>query len=86
MPRDFYFTIRRNIGLGMYDDREYLNHTYDPLWSTRPLLHIFLRKDASIAVPTGALTLDEATLPTRARSVAVSYMPKKLVSMVYVST
>ena len=29
-----------------------------------------------IAVPTGAMTLDEATLPTRARSTAVRYIKK----------
>jgi len=86
MSRDRYFTIRRNIGLDMYEHKEYLNSTYDPIYSTRPLLENFLKKSSKIAVPTGALTLDEATLPTRARNLAVSYMPKNLVSMGYVST
>ena len=37
----------------------------------------FLNYDSEIAVPTGAMTLDEATLPTKSRNRAVSYMPSK---------
>jgi len=40
-------------------------------------MEIFLENAVKIAVPIGAMTLDEATLPTRARNTAVSYLPSK---------
>jgi len=41
MGRDRFYTIRRNIGLGMYERKNDLNPSYDPLWSTRPLNALF---------------------------------------------
>jgi hypothetical protein len=38
----------------------------DPLWACRSLLHQFIRKSASLAVPIRVPTLDENSFPTKA--------------------
>jgi len=69
--------VRRYVGLHTYGDQSIVLPGIDPLWSTRPLMKNFLNTATSIAVPIGAMTLDEATLPSRAKNRAISYIPSK---------
>jgi len=77
LPRDRYFEILTHLGLHNYDTDSVVCKDDDPLWSVRTLLGNFLSHAANIAVPVGPMTLDEATLPTKARTHAVSYIPMK---------
>ncbi|GMF68114.1 unnamed protein product [Phytophthora fragariaefolia] len=49
----------------------------DPLWHSRRLLGQIQAKFGAIAVPIGAVSLDENTARTKARSSAKTYMPSK---------
>lgn len=49
----------------------------DPLWHSRRLMAQIQHKFASIAVPVGAVSLDENTVQTKARSAAKTFMPSK---------
>ncbi|KAE9041166.1 hypothetical protein PR003_g12877 [Phytophthora rubi] len=49
----------------------------DPLWHSRRLMSQIKQKFASIAVPIGAVSLDENTVRTKARSAAKTYLPSK---------
>ncbi|OWZ04679.1 hypothetical protein PHMEG_00023377 [Phytophthora megakarya] len=49
----------------------------DPLWHSRRLMAQIQQKFAAIAVPVGAVSLDENTVRTKARSGARTYMPSK---------
>ncbi|POM69788.1 LOW QUALITY PROTEIN: Hypothetical protein PHPALM_13895 [Phytophthora palmivora] len=49
----------------------------DPLWRCRVLMAEIQKKIATIAVPVGAVSLDENTVWTKARSTAKSYLPSK---------
>ncbi|EGZ06333.1 hypothetical protein PHYSODRAFT_531336 [Phytophthora sojae] len=49
----------------------------DPVWHSRRVLTQVQQKFAAIAVPVGAVTLDELTVRTKARSGAKTYMPSK---------
>ncbi|GMF26317.1 unnamed protein product [Phytophthora lilii] len=49
----------------------------DPLWHSRRLMSQIQQKFASIAVPVGAVSLDENTMRTKARSLARTFMPSK---------
>ncbi|KAK1935572.1 hypothetical protein P3T76_010267 [Phytophthora citrophthora] len=49
----------------------------DPLWHSRRLMKQIQQKFAAIAVPIGAVSLDENTVRTKARSSARTFMPLK---------
>jgi hypothetical protein len=49
----------------------------DPLWSFRSLIDQFIQKPASIAVPLGALELDENSCPLKTRTKAKTYSSNK---------
>ncbi|KUF78757.1 WASH complex subunit [Phytophthora nicotianae] len=49
----------------------------DPLWHSRRLMSQIQEKFAAIAVPVGAVSLDENTVRTKARSSARTFMPSK---------
>eukprot|EP00644_Phytophthora_capsici_P010349 jgi/Phyca11/123533/e_gw1.51.355.1 len=49
----------------------------DPLWHSRRLIPQVPEKFAAIAVPVGAVTLDENTVRTKVRSSARTFMPSK---------
>ena len=76
MGRDRYILIRSHITFNV-ENVNPLDKLNDPLWSIRTLLRNFLKISTSLAVPTGCMTLDEATMPSRARNTAVSYIPSK---------
>ena len=76
MGRDRWILIRTHVNF-FIEDVNPLDQLNDPLWSTRSLLRNFLRLSTSIAVPTGCMTLDEATMPSKAKNYAVSYVPAK---------
>lgn len=77
MSRDDFMNIRANIELR---DPESYNHdeaSADPLWHSRKLLEHFQKNISQLAVPTGTSALDEASVRTKCRSRARSYMPNK---------
>lgn len=77
MSRDDFQNIRANIILrepGTYNHTEV---SADPLWHSRKLLDHFQKNIASVAVPTGTTALDEASVRTKCRSKARSYLPSK---------
>ncbi|KAE9001595.1 hypothetical protein PF005_g13587 [Phytophthora fragariae] len=49
----------------------------NPLWHSRRLMSQIQQNFASIAVPIGAVSLDENTVRTKARSAAKTYLPSK---------
>ena len=77
LPRDRYFEICTHLGLHNYDTDSVVRKDDDPLWSVRPLLGNCLSHASNISIPVGPMTLDEDTLPTKARTHAVSYIPMK---------
>ena len=49
----------------------------DPLWHCRKLLEYFQKNICQVAVPIGTSALDEASVRTKARTTASSYLPSK---------
>ena len=77
MSRDDFMNICANKALR---DLESYNHdeaSADPLWHSRKLLEHFQKNISQLAVPTGTSALDEASVRTKCRSRARSYMPNK---------
>jgi hypothetical protein len=57
----------------------------DPLWFCCSLLHKFIKKSTSVAVPVGGSALDENSYPTKARCKAKTYSPNKLFKFMLLS-
>ena len=77
MVRDDFLQIRSNLVLrdpASYDHQE---ASQDPLWHSRKLLEHFEQNTVKVAVPTGTSALDEASIRTKARTTARSYIPSK---------
>ena len=55
----------------------------DPLWFCCSLLHKFIKKSTSVAVPVGGSALDENSYPTKARCKAKTYSPNKLANKLF---
>ena len=76
MGRDRFKTIRAAITLIAHDPDPEIKLAA-PLWSARNFMDHFVGNCATIAVPLGAMSLDENTAATKGRSVAVCYLPSK---------
>ena len=77
MSRDNVLHIRSNVVLchpSLYDHHEASNDTIWYLWK---MLEHVQKNIASVAVPFGSITLDEAGFRTKARTKARSYIPTK---------
>ena len=69
--------IRTNLALRDPKNYSHAEASADPLWHSRKLLEHFQRNITKVAVPIGTSALDEASVPTKARSTAPSYLPNK---------
>lgn len=77
MSRDDFQNIRANIMLRESGSYNHTEVSTDPLWHSRKLLDHFQKNIACVAVPTGTIALDEASVRTKCRSKARSYLPSK---------
>ena len=77
MSRDRFMEIRSHIQISVSRDSSDNRNFNDPLVKTRGLMGHFLKNSADIAVPTGSMALDENTMRSRARSLAITYNPNK---------
>ena len=77
MSRDDFLNIRSNLVFCHPDMYNHEQASRDPLWHSRKLLEHFQKNIAAVAVPCGSSALDEASVGTKARSGAVTYLPSK---------
>ncbi|GMF64029.1 unnamed protein product [Phytophthora fragariaefolia] len=74
MARNRFETIRARFQVHAPGSVPVLRREQDPLWHSRRSLAQVQQKFAAIAVPVGAMSLDEITVRTNARSGAKTYM------------
>ncbi|KAE8899747.1 hypothetical protein PF007_g16673 [Phytophthora fragariae] len=77
MARNRFESIRARFQVHAPGSVPVVRREQDPLWHSRRLLAQLQQKFASIAVPVGAISLDEITVRTKARSSAKTFMPSK---------
>ena len=79
MPRDRFQNIRGSLTLHpAFDSQETHDRaSSDPLYHSRSFLNTFVGRIVSVAVPLGSSAFDEATMGTKARTRAKTYMPNK---------
>lgn len=77
MARNRFESIRARFQVHAPDSVPMQRQEQDPVWHSRRVLTQVQQKFAAIAVPVGAVTLDELTVRTKARSGAKTYMPSK---------
>ena len=79
MVRDRFKEIRGSLSLHMeFDAQESHDRaSCDPLYHSRSFLNNFIRRIVSVAVPLGSSVFDEATMGTKARTRALTYIPNK---------
>ncbi|POM77834.1 LOW QUALITY PROTEIN: Hypothetical protein PHPALM_4718 [Phytophthora palmivora] len=77
MYRHRYQSTRARLHIHPPDSVSAERRAADPLWRCRVLMTEIQKKIATIAVPVGAVSLDENTVWTKARSTAKSYLPSK---------
>ncbi|POM68374.1 Hypothetical protein PHPALM_15472 [Phytophthora palmivora] len=77
MARNRFETIRAAFQIHAPDSVPAERCDQDPLWHSRRLMTQIQNKFAAIAVPVGAVSLDENTVRTKARSSARTYLPSK---------
>ena len=77
MSRTDFQKIRANLVLRDPFNYSHSEASADPLWYSRKLMEHFQRNIAKVAVSIGTSALDEASVPTKARSTASSYIPNK---------
>ncbi|OWZ21004.1 hypothetical protein PHMEG_0004525 [Phytophthora megakarya] len=70
-------SIRVHFRIHVHDSVPVERSEQDPLWHSRRLVAQIQKKFAVIAVPVGAVSLDERTVRTKARSAARTYLPSK---------
>ena len=75
MSRNEFEKIRANLcHYPFYDRVVALN---DPLWHSRAMMRHFQKNCATIAVPIGVSSLDEATIRSKGRNRAITYIANK---------
>ena len=77
MSRDDFKLIRRHLTLVSPNSVSQEKKAQDPLWHSRSLMEHFEANCVSVAVPEGTLALDEASLATKARTLAKTYNASK---------
>ncbi|OWY92437.1 hypothetical protein PHMEG_00038571 [Phytophthora megakarya] len=77
MSRNRFESIRARFQIHAPDTVPVERREQDPLWHSRRLVKQIQQKFAAIAVPVGAVSLDENTVRTKARSSARTFMPLK---------
>ncbi|POM63507.1 Hypothetical protein PHPALM_21083 [Phytophthora palmivora] len=77
MARIRFETIRAAFQIHAPDSVPAERCDQDPLWHSHRLMTQIQKKFAAIAVPVGAVSLDENTVRTKARSSARTYLPSK---------
>lgn len=79
MSRDRFKKIRGSLTLHPeFDSQEsYDRASSDPLYHSRSFLNTFIGRIVAVAVPLGSSAFDEATMGTKARTRARTYMPNK---------
>ncbi|GMF34516.1 unnamed protein product [Phytophthora fragariaefolia] len=77
MAQNCFETIRARFQVHAPGSVPVLRREQGPLWHSRRLLAQVQQIFAAIAVPVGAISLDEITVRTKARSGAKTYMPSK---------
>ncbi|KAK1946029.1 hypothetical protein P3T76_003077 [Phytophthora citrophthora] len=78
MSRNRFESIRARFQIHTPDTVPVERRKQDPLWHSRRLTKQIQQKFAAIAVPVGAVSLDENTVRTKARLSARTFMPLKL--------
>ena len=78
MLREDFQQIRSNLALRDPSSYSHEEASADPLWHCRKLLEHFQKNICQVAVPVGTGALDEASVRTKARTTASSYLPSKL--------
>ena len=77
MSRDDFLHIRSNLVFCHPASYLHSQASTDPLWHVRKLLEHFQKNISAIAVPLGTSALDEASIGTKAKSRAVSFIKDK---------
>ncbi|OWY92831.1 hypothetical protein PHMEG_00038001 [Phytophthora megakarya] len=81
VARTRFESIRARFQIHAPDSVPVERREQDPLWQRRRLMRQIQEKFAAIAVPVGAISLDENTVRTKARSSARIFMPLKPINM-----
>ena len=77
MSRDDFLSIRANVVLRDSTTYTHEEASTDPLWHSRKFMEHFQKNASKIAVPMGTSALDEASVRTKARTKARSFIANK---------